>query len=130
MKRWLSQLLPLTFLCAQESAPEDQLLVIFGSSGYIIYKVLDFANDHGFRYVKVLSFRFSAFDHEISGSYQGEKKPEGRYFELKDSHAFISFLCLDEKPSDDPHIIDLEKYQSLIHQIHSVEESPDTHRKK
>ena len=114
----------LTSLKAQEQKPEDQLLVIFGSSGYIIYKVLDFASDHGFRFVKVLSFTFNAFDHEIQGKYQGTSMPEGRYFELKDTNSSIAFICLEQPPPEDPYVIDLEKYQHLLEQVYSSSEAP------
>jgi hypothetical protein len=92
--------------------PDDQLLVLFGSSGYVIYKVLDFANDHGYRYIKILSYEFNGFDHKISGQtpmiVQG-----GRLFEIHDDYATISFLCFNELPKD-IYIIDLEKYRSLL----------------
>ncbi len=100
--------------------PDDQLLVVFGSSGYVLYKVLDFANDHGFRYIKILSYDFSAFDHKITGSYTGDTPHGGRYFELKDENASISFLCFDEIPND-IYVIDLKKYRSLL-DIHADED--------
>lgn len=100
---------------AQE-VPDDQLLVIFGSSGYVLYKVLDFANDHGYRYIKILSYEFKAFEHEISAICKGDRNLGGRYFELKDDNVFISFLCFEEPPHD-IYIIDLEKYRSLLEDV-------------
>lgn len=97
-------------LHAQESdgTPNDQLLVVFGSSGYILYKVLDFANDHGFRYIKILSYEFTAFEHKIAGQATTEPSNGGRYFELRDENSTISFLCYETLPND-LYVIDLEK---------------------
>jgi hypothetical protein len=103
---------PLTKSYAQK-LPDDQLLIIFGSSGYVLYKVLDFANDHGFLYIKILSYDFHAVDHKITGSTLGNTAPGGRYFELRDENAHITFLCFEDAP-EDPYIIDLKKYRSLI----------------
>lgn len=117
--KWLLFFSPLTPLLAQET-PDDQLLVVFGSSGYVLYKVLDFANDHGYRYIKILSYEFNAFEHEISGTCKGDRSLGGRYFELKDDNVFVSFLCFDEPPND-IYIIDLEKYRSLLEDIDAAE---------
>lgn len=96
--------------------PSDQLLVVFGSSGYILYRVLDFANDHGFRYIKILSYEFEAFQHKISGHLTEEPSQGGRYFELRDQNATVSFLCY-ESPPEDQYVIDLEKYRPLLEDI-------------
>lgn len=106
---------------AQENFPDDQLLVVFGSSGYVIYKMLDFANDHGFRYIKILSYEFNAFDHQIKGTCKGDRGYGGRYFELKDDNILISFLCYDQPPND-IYIIDLEKYRSLLDDVHAIDD--------
>jgi len=111
-------LLPFSSMHAQSDLPNDQLLVIFGSSGYVLYKVLDFANDHGFRYIKILSYEFNGFDHAISGHCHS-KPNGGRFFEIKDDNASISFLCFEEKPND-PFIIDLVKYHSLLDEVADV----------
>ncbi|MBX7066317.1 MAG: hypothetical protein K1X28_03715 [Parachlamydiales bacterium] len=113
--------LPFTLLRAQSNIPDDQLLVVFGSSGYVIYKVLDFANDHGYRYIKILSYEFNAFEHTISGVCKGDPSHGGRYFELKDDNISIKFLCFEEKP-EDIYIIDLEKYQSLLDDVRAAED--------
>lgn len=110
-------LFPLSALFSQSPVPDDQILVLFGSSGYVIYKVLDFANDHGYRYAQVLSYEFKAFGHTIQGSYPA--KNGGRYFELKDENVFIGFACFDEAPPADPYIIDLEKYRHLLDDVHT-----------
>lgn len=109
--------LPFVNLHAEEESnlPDDQLLVIFGASGYILYKVLDFANDHGFRYIKILSYEFNGFEHTITGVCKSDQKG-GRFFELKDDNATVSFLCYEEAP-DDIYIIDLEKYRSLLDEV-------------
>ena len=104
---------PLTSVRAEDESPNDQLLVIFGASGYVLYKVLDFANDHGFRYCKILSYEFQAFDHVISGNSKWSGEDEGRFFELKDGLLSVSFICFDELPND-PFIIDLEKYRPFV----------------
>ena len=109
-------------LQAQEGLPDDQLLVIFGSSGYVIYKILDFANDHGYRYAKILSYEFNAFEHQIKGSCKAPHNLGGRYFELKDDNISISFLCFNELPND-PYIIDLEKYRPLLDDVHAVDDN-------
>jgi len=114
-------LFPLTSIQAKDNTPDDQLLVIFGSSGYVLYKVLDFANDHGFRYIKILSYEFNAFEHAITGTCHGDRNLGGRYFELKDDNISISFLCFEEKPND-IYIIDLEKYRSLLDDVSETEE--------
>jgi hypothetical protein len=101
---------------AECSTPNDQFLVLFGSSGYVLYKVLDFANDHGFRYIKILSYEFKAFEHTISGSCPFNPSQGGRYFEYKDTTASISFLCFKEAPND-MYIIDLEKYRTLLEHV-------------
>ncbi len=106
----------------ENNIPDDQLLVIFGSSGYVIYKVLDFANDHGFKYVKILSYTFNAFEHEVSAICKGDKSHGGRYFELKDENVYISFLCFEEPPND-LYIIDLEKYRSLLNDAHAADDN-------
>lgn len=116
-----SLIFPFTLLRAQSNIPDDQLLVIFGSSGYVLYKVLDFANDHGYRYIKILSYEFNAFEHSISGECKGTRSHGGRYFELKDENIFIAFLCYEEPP-EDIYIIDLEKYRSLLDDVQAVEE--------
>ena len=105
-------------LHAQEGdeIPNDQLLVVFGSSGYILYKILDFANDHGFRYIKILSYEFTAFEHRIAGQATTEPSHGGRYFELRDENSVISFLCY-ETPPNDIYVIDLEKYRDLLENI-------------
>lgn len=107
---------PFASLQADDTTPDDQLLVIFGSSGYVLYKVLDFANDHGFRYIKILSYEFNAFDHTISGVCNGDRSLGGRYFELKDENISVAFLCFEEAPND-VYIIDLERYRSLLETI-------------
>lgn len=96
--------------------PDDQLLVIFGSSGYILYKVLDFANDHGFRYIKIVNYTFRGFDHTITGACPASSVARGRFFELKDENTSVSFECFEEKPTD-AYVIDLEKYRSLIEPV-------------
>jgi hypothetical protein len=118
----LTSLLPFLDLEAktEHKLPDDQLLVIFGGSGYVLYKVLDFANDHGFRYIKILSYEFKAFEHTLSGTCTSSLK-EGRFFELKDHNATVSFLCFDEKP-DDIYIIDLEKYRSILEDVAKIDE--------
>lgn len=115
MKRFIGLVLLFSRLQADES--QDQLLVLFGSSGYVLYKVLDFANDHGFRYVKILSYEFHAFDHTIAGQWNGTEKG-GRYFELKDGSATVSFCCFTEAPSGG-YSIDLEKYRPILDDIAS-----------
>ncbi len=107
---------PFANVQADDTTPDDQLLVIFGSSGYVLYKVLDFANDHGFRYIKILSFEFNAFEHTISGICNGDRSLGGRYFELKDENISVAFLCFEEPPND-VYIIDLERYRSLLETI-------------
>lgn len=107
---------PFAPIHAEDNTPNDQLLVIFGSSGYVLYKVLDFANDHGFRYIKILSYEFNAFEHTIVGTCKGERSQGGRYFELKDDNSSISFICFQEPP-DDVYIIDLEKYGSILEDV-------------
>jgi hypothetical protein len=104
---------PFASIHAEDNTPDDQLLVIFGSSGYVLYKVLDFANDHGFRYVKILSYEFKAFDHAITGTCNGDRSLGGRYFELKDDNISVAFLCFEDPPND-IYIIDLERYRSLL----------------
>lgn len=105
-------------LSADDSAdsPNDQLLVVFGSSGYVLYKVLDFANDHGFRYIKILSYDFHAFDHQFHSVATNQPALGGRYFELKDAYSNIAFLCYERAP-EDPYIIDLEIYRPLLENI-------------
>lgn len=110
--------LPFASIQAVSAPPNDQPLVLFGSSGYALYRVLDFANDYGFRYAKILSYEFTGFEHQISGRCTSVAQGGGRYFELKDDTAKISFLCYEEKP-DDPFIIDLEKYRSLLDSVHA-----------
>ena len=115
MKRFIGLVLLFSHLQADE--PNDQLLVLFGSSGYVLYKVLDFASDHGFRYVKILSYEFHAFDHTIAGRWNGTQKG-GRYFELKDETATVSFCCFTEAPSD-TYTIEVEKYRSILDDVAS-----------
>ncbi len=120
LKSILLLTLLLSSLRAQDNPPNDQLLVIFGSNGYILYKVLDFANDHGYRYIKILSYEFNAFEHSITGLSKGEPIHGGRYFELKDDNSSIAFLCYEEPPND-IYIIDLEKYRSLLDDVQGWE---------
>lgn len=119
LKNWWLWFFPISVTFSQSNIPDDQILVLFGSSGYVIYKVLDFANDHGYRYAQVLSYEFKAFNHSIKGSYP--KSHPGRYFELKDENVFIGFVCFDSPPPEDPYIIDLEKYRYLLDDVHSCE---------
>lgn len=112
MKKFIFLLLCSFLHSSNNKAPDDQLLVLFGSSGYVIYKVLDFANDHGYRYAKILSYEFNSFEHKIVGLSTHEVAG-GRLFEIKDDYANISFLCFEEEPND-IYIIDLEKYRSLL----------------
>lgn len=114
--------IPFGLLQAQSNVPDDQLLVLFGSSGYVIYKVLDFANDHGYRYIKVLSYEFNVFDHMVTGVCKGDRSHGGRYFELRDENVSITFLCFDEPP-DDIYIIDLEKYRSLLDDVQQADDN-------
>lgn len=117
LKKWLTWLYPVSALFAQSNLPDDQVLVLFGSSGYVIYKVIDFANDHGYRYAQVLSYEFQAFGHTIKGSYPTHQ--EGRYFELRDENVFIGFICFNDAPPDDPYIIDIDKYRHLLDDVHA-----------
>ena len=91
---------------------QDQSQVLFGSNGYILYKVLDFANDHGFRYIQVLSYEFDAFNHKMS-VICNEHIGDGDYFELKDQYGWIRFICFEKKPENSC-IIDLEKYRDIL----------------
>jgi hypothetical protein len=91
----------------------DQVEILFGSSGYVLYKVLDFANDHGFRYLKILSYEFKAGDHLIQGSCQSDPN-QGEFFELEDTYGTVTFLCFKSSPIGDTAIIDLEKYRSIL----------------
>ncbi len=113
MKKFIFLLLSSLLHASNDQPPQDQLLVLFGSSGYVIYKVLDFANDHGYRYAKILSYDFHSFEHKITGESSGEPPMGGRLFEIEDDYAKISFLCFEEAPND-IYIIDLEKYRSLL----------------
>lgn len=116
--------LPFTLLCALEEEPDDQLEVILGTSVYVVYKVLDFANDHGFRYLKILSYEFNGFDHTVSATSNTETN-QGRYFELKDDLGSISFLCFTQKPND-PFIIDFERYREFFNEMQEeIEEEPE-----
>lgn len=99
----------------ENNTPDDQLLVIYGSSGYVLYKVLDFANDHGFRYVKILSYEFDAFGHTISGKSKTNSNG-GRFFELRDENAKVSFLCFEEQPQD-IYVIDVKQYQFILDDV-------------
>ncbi len=90
-------------------------MVIFGSSSYVVYRALDFANDHGFRYIKILSYEFKGFGHSFSGSSQSEHK-RGQFIELKDDNATIGLLLFEEKPND-PYVIDTEKYRYLLEKV-------------
>lgn len=101
--------------------PEDQMEVIFGSGGYVLYKALDFANDHGFRYFKILSYEFNGFDHSVTGSCKSSDQSKGRYFELKDEVVSVSIVCYEEKPND-PQVIDLEKYREFLDEVQDEEE--------
>lgn len=108
-------LLPFCSLQANEDdQPEDQFVLIFGSNSYVLYKTLDFANDHGVRYIKILSFEFSGYGHKFSGFCETDTRP-GRYLEYKDEYVNISYLCFDEDPND-PFVIDLEKYRAILEQ--------------
>ena len=107
---------PFASIQAEDNSPDDQLLVIFGSSGYVLYKVLDFANDHGFRYIKILSYEFNAYEHTVTGTCTGDRNLGGRYFELKDEDISVAFLCF-EQPPNDVYIIDLERYRSLLETV-------------
>ncbi len=122
MKYLLALLLPLLPLQAFEEGdlPDDQVLVIFGASGYVLFKVLDFANDHGYRYVKILKYEFNAFEHNVTGICNSEQMG-GRFFELTDENTSVSFLCF-EQPPNDRYIIDLEKYRSLLEDIQGDED--------
>jgi hypothetical protein len=115
--KWLFLLLfPFLSLSSSEKRhPGDQFAVIFGSSGYILYKALDFASDHGFRYIKILSYEFNAFGFTSTGHWTEESK-EGKLFVLRDEHATLSFLCFEKKPHDF-YIIDVEKYRPLLEDI-------------
>lgn len=101
-----------TPILAEIPFPNDQLLVIYGSSGYVLYKAIDFANDHGFSHIKILSYEFTAFDHTISGKCNSSITG-GRLFELKDDNSKVSFLCFKTIP-DDPNVIEVAKYHSLL----------------
>ncbi|MBU6383076.1 MAG: hypothetical protein KGQ49_04160 [Verrucomicrobia bacterium] len=104
-----------------QSALNDQFLVIFGSSGYALYKVLDFANDHGYRYCKILSYDFHAFHHVITGHLESSATHEGRYFELQDEYVNIAFLCFTKAP-EDPMVIDVDKYRSILDDVRASHE--------
>lgn len=116
MKKLLFSSLTLLQLWA-DPLVEDQFLTMFGLSGYPLLKVLDFAQDHGFRYLQILSYELSAFDHTIQGQYQGELPEGGRYFELQEAHSKVTFLCFEERPKDAP-IIDLETYEPLLAELY------------
>jgi hypothetical protein len=108
--RFIKSLIFLLSTSSLQSQSDDQLLILFGSSGYVLHKVLDFANDHGFRYIQIVSYEFHGFGHKIKGSYEPDQR--GHFFELKDDIAVIAFLCFQLPPLGS--FIDLEKYHYLI----------------
>lgn len=108
-------LLWLCLLCVSLHSEEDQFSILFGSSGYVLYKALDFAVDHGFRYVQILHYEFSAFDHIVSGKAM-HAATGGREFTLEDEHSSIRFACFKKQPTA-VHIIDVEKYRPLLDEI-------------
>ncbi len=124
MKQYFLRLILFFLPLAKIQANQDQLLTIFGSNGYILYKVLDFATDHGFRYVKILSYEFTGFGHTLTGRCHGGGNG-GRFFELKDENSIISFLCFEEPPQNDPYIVDSEKYHSILEDIAVQAEGPE-----
>jgi len=95
--------------------PVEQLISIFGSSGYVLYKALDFANDHGYRYIKIISYEFDNFNQKAAGCCDADSLP-GRFFELVDENSTISVLCFDRAP-DDKYIIDVKKHQDFIYRV-------------
>ena len=100
----------------ENQAPKDQFRAFLEITVYTLYKVLDFANDHGFRYIKILAYEFAGFDHVVTGAYIQEDQNGGRFFKLKDELLTISFLCFQEAPSG-RNFIDLEEYRSLIDKV-------------
>ncbi|HSX10093.1 MAG TPA: hypothetical protein VLF94_00025 [Chlamydiales bacterium] len=100
----------------EDAAPKDQFSALFGTTVYALYKALDFANDHGFRYIKILSYEFNGFDNKVKGTATRSDSSRGRQFTLQDPLMTITFICYKEKP-DDRNCIDLEEHRSLIDQI-------------
>jgi hypothetical protein len=101
---------------SEDIAPKDQFTALFDTTAYALYKALDFANDHGFRYVKILSYEFVGFGHKMTGSYTQEVPHQGRLFTLQDELLTISFLCYKEAP-EDRNIIDLEAHRDLLDKV-------------
>lgn len=121
MRNFLLFLLPFTILHSQvfydeNEVPKDQFRAIFEANVYVLYKALDFANDHGFRYVQILSYEFTGFEHALTGNCTHAIPDQGRFFKLQDEFLTISFLCFEEAPNN-RNIIDLEEYRSLIEEV-------------
>lgn len=121
MKNLLLALFLSTATLQAEDAPppQDQFTALSGASFYPIYKALDFANDNGFRYVKILSYEFKGFGHTVICISENMNPTQGRFFQLHDEAINISFLCFEEAPSD-PFVLDLEQYRDFLE---SVEET-------
>jgi hypothetical protein len=100
----------------ENEAPKDQFSALFESTAYVLYKALDFANDHGFRYIKILSYEFTGVDHAVVGVCNYRDYKQGRFIKLKDEFLTISLLCFKEKPND-LNIIDLEKHRAMLDSI-------------
>ena len=121
MSRFLAKIFYLLLpLIPLQASLTDQLLVLFGANGYILYKVLDFANDHGFRYVKILSYEFTGFEHEVSGRTSHHSK-EGKKFEITDNFSKISFICYQKLPTDTL-AIEVNKYLSILEQVEALQD--------
>lgn len=109
----------LLFFFSPLLAENDQLTILFGSSGYALYRAIDFAFDHGFRYVRILSYEFSAEGHELKALSHHKEKDEGRYFEIKDPYLSLRFLCFTKRPKNGP-FIEVKKYETFLQSTHDI----------
>jgi hypothetical protein len=101
MKKWIlsSLVLFLPFsLSAQEEQEDffpDQFSLCLGGTYYLVAKAMDIAQDHGYPYVKILSYALQTEHGLISFSSSGEC-PEGERFESIDKDGKLEVVCFRE----------------------------------
>ena len=111
----LVALLPFTSVSSfvdDEGDVLDQFMVSAGTTGYILAKAIDCAQEQGFRYVKILKAEYSFGNQSGEFSCLKETDEDGQIVQFEDEAVLLTLSLLNEKPQDTDYM-DTFKYQDI-----------------